>query len=137
MGYVTCSIVLVFSIVCTAVEGFSHAKARGMFENTRSMAPLAMSVEEDAGAAWKSVKKLLPPIVTGAWTGQEGDQEPLGALYNLIFVRLVTLVCTAAYCKALLGGGGQFSLNFGVGGPVEVPPLGVAIVVARILLPPI
>ena len=65
------------------------------------MAPIAMTVEEDAGEVWRSIKEFLPPIVTGAWTGHEGDQEPLGALYNLVFVRLITLVCTVAYCKAL------------------------------------
>ncbi len=96
-----------------------------------------MSIAEDAAKAWTGVKKTLPPIITGAWTGLEGDHEPLGALYNLIFVRLVTLVCSVAYCKALLDGGGRFSLDFGIGGPVEVPPFGVAIVIARILLPPL
>jgi hypothetical protein len=96
---------------------------------------------EDGGSAslvvWRSVKSLLPPLITGGWKGDEGDLEPAGALYNLVFVRLVTLVCTAFYCRSLVSeGGGGFSLDFG-SGPIEIPPLGVAIVVARILLPPL
>ena len=118
-------------MLATAIGSFSFH-----FANSKrgSREILSMTLEEDAGLVWREVKGLLPPIITGAWTGDEGDEQPLGALYNLIFVRFVTLVCTVAYSKALLDGGGQFSLDFG-GGPVEVPPFGVAIVVARILFP--
>lgn len=97
--------------------------------------------ERDNGTllVWRSLKQTLPPIVTGAWNGSEGDDNPLGAMYNLVFVRVVTLLCSAWYVRAgLLGeGGGSFSLDFGIGGPIEVPPVGVALVVARILLPPL
>ena len=87
---------------------------------------------------WRSLKETLPPIITGAWNHSDGDEFPLGAIYNLVFVRAVTIICTVWYVRNLLdGGNGKFSLNFGIGGPVEVPPVGVAIVVARILLPPL
>ena len=101
----------------------------GNFERDSKDSPLLV---------WKGLKAVLPPIVTGAWKGSEGDDNPLGAMYNLVFVRVVTLACTAWYVKGICGeGGGAFSLDFGVGGPVEIPPIGVALVVARILLPPL
>ena len=132
---------MAYILAIALVEGFGEyrptIKKCSIQRIDRLRTLLTMSIEEDAARAWTGVKRTLPPIITGAWTGPEGDHEPLGALYNLIFVRLVTLVCTVAYCKVLLDGGGRFSLDFGIGGPVEVPPFGVAIVIARILLPPL
>ena len=114
---------------CARIKRFTTNLEAGNFERDSKDSPLLV---------WKGLKQVLPPIVTGAWKGSEGDENPLGAMYNLVFVRGVTLICTAWYIKCLLGeGGGAFSLDFGIGGPVEIPPIGVALVVARILLPPL
>ena len=82
-------------------------------------------------------QRVLPPLVTGAWSGNEGDHEPVGTLFNLMFVRGVTLCCSLLYVNAIARRGGGFSLDFGFFGESwEVLPLAVALVVGRILAPP-
>ena len=44
---------------------------------------------------WLEVKNILPALITGAYDKQTGDENAGGALYNLVFVRLPTIVIGA------------------------------------------
>jgi hypothetical protein len=90
-------------------------------------------VNSETLSIWRSVKTTLPPVVTGAYKPDRGDAAPGQALYNMIVVRIPTLLCTLWYAKSLAMGGGLFSLDFGFG-PWEAPPTLVAIVVYIILM---
>jgi hypothetical protein len=94
---------------------------------------LLMNNENEFLPIWRSIKTILPPVVTGAFQDGVGDRNPGEALYNLVFVRMPTLLCGLWYANSLYNGGGQFSLDFGFG-PLEVGPTAVALVLYLILL---
>lgn len=108
---------------------------------------LQMSMDDEFFKIWRATKTVLPPVITGAYSDGIGDHDPGGALYNMIFVRGVTIACTGLYLKNLIHYDAnihplpfeisqyQFSLDFGLGDPVDIPPLLVALVVGRILAP--
>ena len=76
---------------------------------------------------WKSTKNTLPAFVTGAWEEGKGDRTPIEHLYNMVFIRIPTVLMAAVYCKNLIEGHGLV-LSFG-----EVPPVIVFGVIAIIL----
>ena len=77
---------------------------------------------------WRSTKSLLPALVTGAWDDEsKGDRKPVEHLYNMIFIRIPTVLMALVYSKNLIDGHGLI-LSFG-----EVPPIVVFAVFAIIL----
>ena len=108
---------------------------------------------------WKQSKKLLPPIITGlqpiiikskakqanraqsdvgAWgrLGEAaGDENPSGALYNAVFVRLPAIAAAIWYSKKLISGDEAFMMTADLGfGPIVVSPVFVAFALIVILL---
>ena len=96
---------------------------------------------------WKLCKTNLPPIVTGAWPWKEkqqqqrsttqdnvivyADDNPIGAIYNMAFVRMPVIGILIAYAFNLLHG---HPLIMDIGqGPFEVSPFIVFSVLAFIL----
>jgi hypothetical protein len=76
----------------------------------------------------------VPPIFTGAWPWRDpflADENPVGALYNILFVRLPVIGMGLVYSKNL-NDGHPFIIDYG-DGPVEFPPLAVLLVLAIIL----
>jgi hypothetical protein len=53
---------------------------------------------------WKTLKDKLPFVVTGARTPTTADDNPIGALYNIVFVRLPVIVAGLVYGKNLVEG---------------------------------
>jgi hypothetical protein len=83
---------------------------------------------------WRGMKSIVPPIFTGAWPWRDpflADENPVGALYNILFVRLPVIGMGLVYSKNL-NDGHPFIIDYG-DGPVEVPPLAVLLVFAIIL----
>eukprot|EP00593_Proboscia_inermis_P006064 CAMPEP_0171307996 /NCGR_PEP_ID=MMETSP0816-20121228/18093_1 /TAXON_ID=420281 /ORGANISM="Proboscia inermis, Strain CCAP1064/1" /LENGTH=135 /DNA_ID=CAMNT_0011790589 /DNA_START=168 /DNA_END=572 /DNA_ORIENTATION=+ len=64
---------------------------------------------------WKECKSNFPKIVTGAWGEEDaGDDNPVGALYNLVFVRLPVLFGFGFYLKNNFAGR-PLIIDFGTG----------------------
>ena len=76
---------------------------------------------------WQKTKSLLPAVVTGAWDENKGDRKPVEHLYNMVFIRIPTVLMLLVYSKNLTDGHGLI-LSFG-----EIPPLIVFAVFAIIL----
>mmetsp|Transcript_833 Transcript_833/g.1281 ORF Transcript_833/g.1281 Transcript_833/m.1281 type:complete len:192 (-) Transcript_833:274-849(-) len=73
---------------------------------------------------WREVKSSLPRFVHGAKETDSGDDNPLGCIYNLIFVRVPVIGAGVVYAKNLLSG---YPLVIDVGqGPFEVNSFFVA-----------
>ena len=75
---------------------------------------------------WRTCKNQLPFVVTGARTASRtADENPIGGIYNIVFVRLPTIVAGFIYAKNLLldGHGMIVDLGFGGAGPFELPPI--------------
>jgi hypothetical protein len=53
---------------------------------------------------WKTLKDRLPFVVTGARTASTADNNPIGAIYNIVFVRLPVIVAGLVYGKNLAEG---------------------------------
>jgi hypothetical protein len=53
---------------------------------------------------WKTLKERLPFVVTGARTPTTADNNPIGAIYNIVFVRLPVIVAGLVYGKNLAEG---------------------------------
>lgn len=109
---------------------------------------------------WRGVKRVMPPIVTGAYEAQTGEEYPGEALYNLvhlfslcsfvnpllnpilfslldskIFVRTPTLVGGLLYFQRISEGKPEIVMDLGVGGPFELSPVIVCLVMWMILRP--
>ena len=84
--------------------------------------------------AWRFCKANVPAVFTGAWSWRDttvADHNPVGALYNMFFVRIPVVVVGLVYCKNLLDG---HPLVMDIGdGPFEMSPLVVLAVLALIL----
>jgi hypothetical protein len=83
---------------------------------------------------WRGVKSTLPPVITGAWPWRDpflADENPMGALYNVLFVRFPVIGMGLVYAKNL-NDGHPFIIDYG-DGPVEFPPIAVLLVLAIIL----
>ena len=81
---------------------------------------------------WRESKALLPAIVTGAWDKHAGDARPFEHLYNLVFVRLPTILAGLVYTKNLFEGH-PLIISFGDSSNREVPELIVFIIIGAIL----
>lgn len=81
---------------------------------------------------WRLCKSKLPPVVTGAYSKTTADTNPIGALFNLIFIRVPILAAGVLYVVNLMNG---HPLIMDVGnGMFEVSPLLVAGVLYLMLL---
>ena len=56
---------------------------------------------------WRASKRTLPSFITGVGPGSaDGDANPGGALFNMLFIRLPFLSgCAVLALNVLLGGG--------------------------------
>jgi hypothetical protein len=83
---------------------------------------------------WISCKTKLPAVLTGAWLWrptQVADENPIGALYNMVFVRIPVIGVTIVYIQNLIQG---HPLVMDIGqGQFEVSPFIVLSVLALIL----
>ena len=74
---------------------------------------------------WKAMKEKLPYIFTGSRNDTTADENPMGGIYNVAFVRFPTILMGFVYSKNLLDGHGLV-VDLGLSGPFEVNPLVVA-----------
>lgn len=70
---------------------------------------------------WQRTKSVLPKIITGAWNNNLGEENPVGALYNMVLVRLPVLLAFLVYVKNTVQGH-PFVVDFG-NGPFEPNPV--------------
>lgn len=92
----------------------------------------ASKAENNSLKAWKWCKQNLPYIVTGSEANSTvADENPLAGLYNLLLVRMPTILAGALYCKNLVQGH-PLIVDVG-GGPGEVPPILVGAILYAIL----
>ena len=81
---------------------------------------------------WRALKSCLPPVVTGARQDTTADENPMGALFNMMFIRIPTII--AGFCYGLnLSTGHPLVMDLG-SGPFEMNPLVVAGVFYILLL---
>lgn len=81
---------------------------------------------------WRKVKSSLPPVVTGAYKKTTADANPMGALFNMLFIRIPILAAGILYVVNLATG---HPLIMDVGyGPFEVSPIIVGGVLYLMLL---
>jgi len=88
----------------------------------------------DVLKAWRVIKSKVPPLITGAWPWRDpylGDENPMGAVYNIFFVRLPVIAAGMIYVKNLVEGH-PLIIDYG-DGPFVVNPLVVFLVLALIL----
>ncbi|CAJ1959292.1 unnamed protein product [Cylindrotheca closterium] len=84
---------------------------------------------------WKTCKDRLPAVITGAWpwrSTQVADANPMGALYNIAFVRLPVIGVSIGYIQYNLLQGHPLVMDMGQG-PFEMSPLIVLSVLALVL----
>jgi len=84
--------------------------------------------------AWQFFKRYLPTIFTGAWPwrdSQVSDSNPIGAIYNMLFVRTPVVLLGIVYFKNKIEGH-PLVMDFG-SGQSEINPLLVFVVLALIL----
>ena len=83
---------------------------------------------------WRGVKSTVPPVITGAWPWRDpylADEHPMGAIYNIIFVRMPVIITGFIYAKNLHEGH-PLIMDYG-DGPFVVSPLIVFGVLALVL----
>ena len=69
---------------------------------------------------WKVLKQCLPFVVTGARTPTTADDNPVGAIYNVVFVRVPVIMAGLVYGKNLAEGH-PLIVDFGEGSFVMSP----------------
>jgi hypothetical protein len=83
---------------------------------------------------WRLCKEYLPPVFTGTWSWRDTsitDRNPLGAIYNMLVVRIPTMGIGFVYIKNLTEG---HPLIMDIGqGAFEMSPVVVLSVLALIL----
>ena len=88
---------------------------------------------------WKFCRQNFPPIFTGVWPYrakraiQTTDSNPLGAIYNMIFVRTPVVVVSLTYLYQTFIEHHGLVIDLGYTGPTEINPLVVLFVLAIIL----
>lgn len=81
---------------------------------------------------WRHLKSTLPPLITGAYRKTTADENPIGALFNMLFIRMPILAAGVLYIVNQVNG---HPLVMDVGsGPFEVNPVLVAGVLYLMLL---
>lgn len=70
---------------------------------------------------WVNLKGTLPFVFTGAREPDTGDDNPIGAIYNIIFVRVPVIVAGLVYGKNQIEGH-PLVVDFG-DGPLAMNPL--------------
>jgi hypothetical protein len=80
---------------------------------------------------WRFLKQKLPYVITGARTSTACDDNPLGALYNMVLVRVPTISAGLVYSKNMIEGH-PLIVDMG-SGPFEMNPLIVFGVLLTIL----
>lgn len=81
---------------------------------------------------WRDLKQSLPPVVTGANKPTAADENPIGGLFNMIFIRIPILLSGVFYCVNVATG---HPLVMDIGyGLFEVNPIIVAGVLYLMLL---
>lgn len=80
---------------------------------------------------WRQLKTLLPRVVTGARNPTTADDNPMGALYNMLLVRIPTIMAGFLY-GFNKSTGHPLIIDLG-GGPFECNPLIIAGVLYVIL----
>lgn len=89
------------------------------------------AVNNNALKLWMTLKERLPFVVTGARENSKGDENPIGAIYNIIFVRLPVICAGLVYGKNLSEG---HPLVVDIGeGPFTMSPLAVFAILFVIL----
>ena len=87
--------------------------------------------------AWAAAKRLTPGplrLITGAWAATDGDANPGGALYNMVFVR-VPVICLASWYTSFTADGRSLAFDFGLGGgSFDMPQFIPFVIFALILL---
>uniref|UniRef100_A0A7S1B9R2 Uncharacterized protein n=1 Tax=Corethron hystrix TaxID=216773 RepID=A0A7S1B9R2_9STRA len=63
---------------------------------------------------WRQTKSALPKVLTGAWKDSVGEENPVGAFYNMAFVRIPAIVAFFLYGKNELNGH-PLVVDFGYG----------------------
>lgn len=85
---------------------------------------------------WQTLKQNLPYVFTGVPKNEVSavDDNPIGAIYNMIFVRFPSVLASIVYTKNLIEGHPLYcDIGFGAG-PFEIPPLfvyGVLLIILR------
>lgn len=89
---------------------------------------------DEVAHVWKSCRINLPAILTGAWPWrppQMADENPIGGLYNMIFVRIPVIGVAVVYIQNIIQ---HHPLVLDIGrGQFEVSPVIVLSVLALIL----
>lgn len=83
---------------------------------------------------WRGLKNKVPAVVTGAWPWRDpffADENPMGAIYNICFVRMPVIAVGLLYVKNLTEHH-PLIMDYG-NGPLEISPLIVLGVLALIL----
>jgi len=93
---------------------------------------------------WKFCKNRLPYVFTGVSKDSSSssssaavdmDKNPIGAIYNMVFVRCPSVLAGVVYSKNLIEGHPLYcDVGFGAAGPFEIPPLfvyGVLLIILR------
>ena len=85
---------------------------------------------------WKVCKMNLPYVLTGVSKNDPSspvDNNPVGAIYNMVFVRFPSALAGVLYTKNLIQGHPLYcDVGFGAG-PFEIPPLFVYAILLIIL----
>ena len=90
---------------------------------------------------WKFFKNRLPYVFTGVSKDSADkrsavvDKNPVGAIYNMVFVRCPSVLAGVVYSKNLIEGHPLYcDVGFGTAGPFEIPPLfvyGILLIILR------
>eukprot|EP00548_Thalassiothrix_antarctica_P002446 CAMPEP_0194144096 /NCGR_PEP_ID=MMETSP0152-20130528/13175_1 /TAXON_ID=1049557 /ORGANISM="Thalassiothrix antarctica, Strain L6-D1" /LENGTH=194 /DNA_ID=CAMNT_0038843787 /DNA_START=50 /DNA_END=634 /DNA_ORIENTATION=+ len=71
---------------------------------------------------WKGMKARFPRVLTGASSSEIGNDNPIGAIYNTLFVRMPVVLSGILYSKNLFIDGHPLVVDFGEG-PITMNPL--------------
>jgi hypothetical protein len=83
---------------------------------------------------WRGIKTVTPPVITGAYDTGTGDRNPGEALYNLLFVRVPTIVAGLLYFQRTAEGKPEIVMDLGLG-QFELPAMAVIAIMYIILRP--
>ena len=84
---------------------------------------------------WKSTRRNVPKFITGAWYDDRTlDDNPMGALYNMAFVRLPILLAYTGYLKNTFLDNHPIFIDFG-NGPFLFHPIAATALLILMLGP--